>query len=627
MILAAADPITAAEAAPTFASPEVLLTLLIVGGCSAILIFTRLAADAVLTAGLFALLVLGVVPAADGLAGFSNEALFTVAALYVVAEGVRQTGAMARLAGPLLGMPQSQQAAGVRLLLPAAAMSAFMNNTPVVAMLIPAVSDWAKRLGLSVSHLLLPLSYATILGGLCTVLGTSTTIAVNGVLDDPERVAAYGTRSLAFFEIAKVGLPVSLVGLVFLLVGTRRVLPDRKAVLDPSSQPREYAVEMQVQTSGAIDGRTIQQAGLRSLPGLFLAEVEREGNVLKAVSPTTPLAGGDRLVFVGAVSSVVDLKKIPGLQPATDQLGKLAAPRILRGLVEAVVSSRSPLVGQTIRQAGFRTRYNAVVIAVARNGERIPGKIGDIEVSPGDTLLLEAHPNFTAIHRDDRDFLLVSSIDDSAPVRHEKAWVALAVLGVMVAAAIGLDYLKARPSMPFPVPQAQSMFLASVVAAALMVLTRCIRLSEARESIDIPVLVTMASGIGLGHAMEHTHAAELVARGCISAATGSPIASLAVVAALTMVASNFITAKAAAFIALPIALETAVQTGSNPMAFAVAVMVAAACSFATPFGYQTNLMVYGPGGYKTSDFLRMGIPLSALVLATMTVAIAFGWPL
>ena len=262
---------------------------------------------------------------------------------------------------------------------------------------------------------------------------------------------------------------------------------------------------------------------------------------------------------------------------------------------------------------------------MARDGERIPGKIGDIVVAPGDTLLLEAHPNFLDLHRDDKDFLLVSQLADSSPVRHEKATIAISLLIGMVVAAIGLDY--AKSATEWPLPRASSMFIASVVAAMLMVFTRCLRVSEARRAIDLTVLVTMAAGIGLGHAIELTGAARLVAERCISLALGNPLASLSIVAALTIVASNLVTAKAAAFIVLPIALQTAEQTGSNPMAFAVAVMVAAASSFATPFGYQTNLMVYGPGGYKASDFLRLGVPLSLVVWIVMTLAIPLGWPL
>lgn len=596
------------------------LTLGTIGVCTVILTATRFAPDVVLVSGLAFLLVCGVVSPREGLGGFSEEALFTVAALYVVAEGVRQTGAMARLAGPLLGSPSSPAGAAVRLLTPAAAMSAFLNNTPVVAMLIPTVIDWARRLRLSASHLLLPLSYATMLGGLCTILGTSTTILVNGMLGDETFASEFGTRSLGFFEIAWVGLPCCLVGLTFLMVASRRLLKDRRPPIDPVDDARNYTVEMIVDPNGPVAGRTIGQAGLRNLPGVFLAEIERDGNVVSNVSRQTPLAAGDRLVFVGAVGSVVDLKKMPGLSPATEELGKLNSSRLFRGLVEAVVSARSPLVGQTIREAQFRTRYNAVVIAVAREGERIPGKIGDIRVKPGDTLLLETQPDFTTLHRGSRDFLLVSKVDDSAPVRHERAWLALLVLGAMIAGAILIDAYDTRDDGP------SSMFIASLVAAAAMILLRCCTVVEAKRSVDPSVLVTMAAGIGLGHAMDATGAAELVASRSLAVSGGQAWASLAVVGLLTMIASNLITAKAAAVIILPIALRTAQQTGVDPMPFAVAIIVAAASSFATPFGYQTNLMVYGPGGYKANDFLRLGVPLSLVVWIVATGLIPLVWP-
>ena len=623
LAVAAAGALAEATAgAATVSDWRLSLTLAVVVGCTLTLTLSQLAPFAILVGGLLLLLVFDVVPAAAGLHGFSNPALFTVAALYVVAEGIRQTGGMARIASPLLGSPSGGNGAAVRLLAPAAALSAVMNNTPVVAMLIPTVTDWSRRIGRSPAQLLLPLSYATILGGLCTVIGTSTTLTVNELLNDPQTVERFAVRPLTFFEIAKVGVPSLAVGLAFLLLVAPKLLRDRKPALNPSDDRREYTVEMTVDAGGPIDTRTIEKAGLRSLPGVYLAEIERDQSVIKAPGPETPLTGGDRLVFVGAVKSVVDLKRTPGLSPATDQVDKIDSSRILRGLIEAVVSPQSPLSGRTIREAQFRTRYNAVVIAVARNGERIPGKIGDIRVQPGDTLLLEAPPNFYELHRDDRDFLLVSKVDDSAPVRHERAWLAIAILVGMVVVAVALDSVVSRSEKA-----ADSMFVASVLAAGAMVVTRCCRITEALRSVDISVLVTMAAGIGLGSAMQHTGAAAWVAQSGLDLVGESGWRSLAMIAALTMIASNLVTAKAAAFIILPIALQSAEQTGSNPMAFAVAVMVAAASSFATPFGYQTNLMVYGPGGYRASDFLRVGIPLSVLIWLTMIVAIPLGWPL
>lgn len=585
------------------------LTLAVVAAAVGVLTFTRLAPDVVLLSGLAILVVAGVVPFEEGFAGFANEGVWTVAALYVVAEAVRQTGAVTQLLQWILGKPESRLAAQTRVLLPAAAFSAFLNNTPVVAMYLPVLADWAKRLRLSVSHLFLPLSYATILGGLCTIIGTSTTVVVNGYLKK------LGHDPIGFFEIGYAGLPCAVAGIAFLLLATRWLVPQRKPAISAADNPREYTVEMQIPQGSPLHGKTIQQAGLRQLPNLYLTEVERDGNLMTAVGPEVVLERGDRLVFVGAVGSVVDLQKVIGLEPATDQVFKLDSPRRVRCLIEAVVSNTSEAAGRTIRESQFRTRYKAAVIAVARNGERLPGKIGDIRLRAGDTLLIEADPAFYDVHRDDRDFFLVSRVDDSAPLRHEKATATRAILLAMIAA------FALKPVLG--VSQAAAAF----VAAGLAILLRCVRVSEARNAIDLNVLVTMAAGVGVGVAMDRSGAAAMAAGSLTSLGGDSPRAALAAVYGVTMLLTNLITAKAAGPLMLTTALATAETLGTEAAPFAVAVMIAAAACFATPFGYQTNLMVYGPGGYRAGDFVRLGGPLSLVVFATAMLVVPAVWPL
>ena len=589
---------------------EIALTLIFVVGAIAALTFTKASPDLVLSAALTGLILFGVLTPSEAWEGLSNEGLVTVAALYVVAEGVRQTGALTALLQAVLGQPKTALRAQGRVLIPAAVFSAFLNNTPVVAMYLPVLGDWAKRLRLSVSHLYLPLSYATILGGLCTTIGTSTTVVVNSELSKTA-----GQRAVGFLEIAWVGLPCAVVGIFFLLFVSRWLLPERKPAVSQFDNPREYTIEMTVEPGSQLVNKTIQQAGLRSLPGLYLIEIERGGNTLPAVGPEEPLEANDRLVFVGAVSSLVDLQKIPGLAPATTQVFKLDEPRIARGLIEAVVSNSGPIVNQTIRESQFRTRYKAAVIAVARNGERLVGKIGDIRLRAGDTLLLEAPASFYEVNRDSRDFFLVSRVDDSAPPRHERGWVARSIVGGMIGLFAMGDMIGV------------SLVASASLAAGLMILTRCVRTSEARKAIDLNVLVTMAAGIGLGQAMKLSHADQFVAGSLVESVATGPIAGLAIVSATTFVLTNLITAKAAAVLMLPIALSTAAALGCDNTPFAIAVMVAAASSFATPIGYQTNLMVYGPGGYRATDFLRIGIPLSIIVWLVSLIVIPMRWNL
>ncbi|ROO28873.1 potassium transporter TrkA [Salinisphaera orenii MK-B5] len=568
---------------------------------------TRLAADLVLMAGLVTLLVTGVIDPDQAFAGFSNPGVITIGAFYIVVAGLRDTGATQLLVANLLRRPRSIGHAQRQLMLPTTLMSAFLNNTPVVAALIPVINDWARKHELPVSRLMMPLSFAAILGGTCTLIGTSTNLLINALLI--ERGISDG---LGMFELAWVGVPVAIAGIVFIIATSRWLLPNRDAAITELENPREYSVEMLVAADGPLPGQTIEQAGLRQLPGMYLAEIERDGNILAAVSPRQPLQANDRLVFVGIVDSVVDLQKIRGLLPATRQIFKLDAPRPQRVLIEAVVSGSCPLIGRTIRASGFRTQYNAVVLAVARDGERLNRKIGDIELRPGDTLLLEARPSFVQQQRHSKDFFLVSQIENSNPPEHQKAYAAIAVVGVVVGTvAMGLI----------------TILKASLLGAAAMLLIRCTTPDSARRTLDWSLLIAISAAIGIGAAVEDTGLAQGFARALVSLAGQNPYAVMASLFVTTVSISAVVTNNAAAVIMFPIAISLAGGFDASAMPYAIVVIVGASASFLTPIGYQTNLMVYGPGGYRFTDFLRLGAPLTALV-GVMTIAIVpWVWPL
>ncbi|MCC7012674.1 MAG: SLC13 family permease [Planctomycetes bacterium] len=541
-------------------------------------------------------------------AGLGNEALVTVLVLYVVVSGLSRTGAMELVTRPLLGRPKGVVGAQLRLMIPCAGLSAFLNNTPIVAMFMPVVADLAKRSGISPSKLFIPLSFATILGGICTLIGTSTNMVVYGLI-----VAETGKRdALNMFDLAWVGIPCAIAGIAFLALTHRWLLPDRKPSISIGGDPREYTVEMEVDPQSGLVGQSIEQAGLRGLPGMYLAEIEREGRILPAVASTEQLRGGDRLVFVGVVDSIVDLQKIRGLRPATNQVFKLDAPRSERCMIEAVVSNQCPLVGLTIRDGKFRSVYNAAVIAVARSGERLRQKIGDIVLQAGDTLLLEAHPTFADQQRNSRDFFLVSRLEDSTPPRHDKAWLAIAILLAMVVVA-GFEWL--------------SMVHAGLIAAALMLISGCCNANAARRSIDWEVLLTIAAALGIGETMRSTGLADSIAKSAIDAIGDHPFAVLAGVYGVTMLLTEVLSNNATAALMYPIAMATAKSMGLDFHPFLIAIMIAASCGFATPFGYQTNLMVYGPGGYKFTDFLRVGVLLDLLVMGVTLAVLPLVWPL
>lgn len=583
------------------------LTLLVTLACLFILTLTRIGPDIVLMAGLTVLLLCRIITPAEAFSGFANESVLSIAVLYVIAAGLRETGAIHTLVRLLFGRPKSATDAQWRMMLPVTFMSAFMNNTPIVATFLPAVTDWAKQQRISVSKLMLPLSYAAIFGGTCTLIGTSTNLVVDGLLKSQAHMRGFG-----FFELAWIGVPCAVAGIVYVLIVSRWLLPERRPAMAQLENPREYTVEMQVQPDSPLVGQTIQAAGLRQLPGLFLIEIERNEEIMPAVGPATILKGGDRLIFAGITDSIVDLQRIKGLTPATDQVFKLNSPRTARILIEAVISNYSPVSGKSIRAGRFRSRYDAVVIAVARNGTRLHGKIGDITLEPGDTVLLESDPGFIERHTNSRDFLLLRPIEGAVVPRHDKSWIAWTIL-------LGMIIVTATHLLP--------LLVAALVAAGLMLLNRCCSLTTARRSIELEVLIAIAAAFGIGRALETSGAAGALAQFLLDVANGHPWLLLAMIYLVTMLLTEMVTHNAAAIIMFPLAYAATRGLDLNFMPFAVAITMAASASFATPIGYQTNLMVYGPGGYRFSDYLRFGLPLNLLMLAISVSLIPHIWPL
>ncbi|NNJ27329.1 SLC13 family permease [Alienimonas chondri] len=623
-------------------TPEIGLTLGTLAACVLALMFTAAAPDAVLCGGLTLLVACNVVPLADALEGLGNPGLAAVGVLFAVAEGLRQTGAVEYAGRQLLGRPAGVASAVLRVTTPAAIVSAFLNNTPVVAAALPVVSDWSRRHGISPSKVLMPLSFAAVLGGMCTLIGTSTLLVLNGELVKLKEPDGSKHPGLELFDITWVGLPCAILGVAYLAIASKWLLPDRTPAGVNLRDTREYAVEMTLQPGSPMVGETVEGAGLRHLPGAYLLEIVRDApvepragqtdddsppgaaagpppkvehveQVLAAVGPNERLRAGDRLVFVGAVDSVKDLRRLPGLTPAADQTFKLDSnvrSQGARQLVEAVVSDGYPFLNRTVRESRFRSHYNAAIIAVARGGERVVGKIGDIRLRPGDTLLLEAPPGFVKLRRFGKHFFLVSGVEDSVPPRFHKAWIARVILAAMVAA------------MFFDVAPA----LAAAIACGAMIVSRCLLVSEARRAVDWSVLITMAAGLGLGAALDSSGTDDYLAHHLTTLAGKNAYGQMAVVFALTAVLANLITAKAAGVLMFGIAVAVAQGLNLEPLPFVIAVMAAASGVFASPVGFQTNLMVYGPGGYRTSDYLRLGLPLTGLVFAVTMLVIPWVWP-
>ncbi|MQA88686.1 MAG: SLC13 family permease [Gemmatimonas sp.] len=552
------------------------------------------------------LLILGITTTGEALSGFANPAPITVAALFIVARGVEKTGALQPLIRGSLGNGKSVRGGLGRLLLPTAAASAVLNNTPIVAMLAPQVADWAEKRDRSPSWYLIPLSFATILGGTITVIGTSTNLVVSGLLE------AHGMAPIGMFEISLIGIPVTLLGIGILVLAAPNLLPDRRrARRHLQEEIREFAYQAIVEEGGSLDGVSVEEGGLRHLQGVFLVEIDRRGETIAPATPTTLLRGNDRLTFAGRLDMIRDLQTMPGLA-STEEKHTTAFNGTEHAFFEAAVSGASGLVGRTLKESDFRQRYQAAVLAIHRAGVRVNEKLGSVKLKEGDTLLLISDRGFADRWRDHRDFLLVSRSGGTPPAHPRQAVVAMVVtIGMVAIAGLGI--------MPI--------LHAALIGALLMVLTGVIGAAEARSAVDMDVIILIAAAFGIGAAIESSGLAGLIGLGMVTGVSNlGPFAVLLAVTLATVALTELITNNAAAVLIFPIAIASAQAVGADPRPFAIAVAVAASASFLTPIGYQTNTMVYGLGGYRFGDYARLGLPLTLLVILTILLVVPRVWP-
>ncbi len=555
---------------------------------------------ATVLAATVALLVTGVIDETQAFSGFSNSAPLSVAALYVLASAADKTGLLGPLVNRMLGKEgRVTQTSQARLNAPTALLSAFINNTPLVAMLIGQINTWCNQRGVSPSKLLLPVSYAAILGGTLTVIGTSTNLVASGLLQET------GEPPIGIFEITKIsGISVFFAMLVLIFI-VPRLLPTRRAAIEEfTEEMREFTVQMEVVEDGPLDGSTISEAGLRNLRGVFLVEIERDGILLPAVSPGRRLTGGDRLTFAGDSDSVVGFQRTPGLRSAeTQHMLEIDSPQ--HTFFEAVIGADSRLAGRNLAEIGFRGVYQAAVVALHRSGVRIEGGLGRVELEPGDTLLLLAGPDFRIHSRRSRDFLMVTRLGGPPPSATRRA----PFVGLLALAVIGLAAF-----------EVMSILEAALLAAGALLATRTLSFSEAGEAIDFSVILLIAAAFGIGEAMQSTGLAETLAGGLLDVFSGwGDFGIILGLVLATTLLTEVITNNAAVVVVFPIALAVAVSAGLDPRIMAMTIAVVASSSFLTPMGYQTNTMVYGPGGYRFSDYVRAGLPLNITVAIAVTL--------
>lgn len=582
---------------------EAWVTLVIVAGLIVVMARELVQPAFAILLATISLMLLGITTPEQAFSGFSNEAPIAVAALLVLARAVDVSGVFQPLVRFLFGRAQGKWLMA-RVAFPIAALSGFVNNTTLVAMAVPPVLDLCQRRAIPPSRMLIPVSYAAVLGGVTTTIGTSTNLTVSGLL------TAAGMEPLSLLELTPVGVPIAIGGCLAIVFLAGRLLPDRTRTDGEGRGEREFAFSMRVRPGAVADGRSVEEAGLRHLKGVFLVEIDRGGRVIAPVGPEEVLVGGDVLTFVGRVDHVVDLQRTPGLQSTEnrqiDQLGGGS-----HRFYEVVVANSLNLVGRTLRDVGFRATYGAAVLAIHRSGQRIDAKLGEVPLHLGDTLLVLADGDFRDRFRDNPDFLLIAPRRGISPTQPRKA-ITVAVIGIGFIALVGSGVVP--------------ILHGALAAAMLLILSGALTLRQARDAVDLNIVILIAAAFGLGAAVEETGLGAAAAAVLVSVLEPfGPLGALAAVLLATMALTELVSNNAAAVLVFPIALATAASFGVDARPFVVVVALGASLSFLTPIGYQTNLMVYGLGNYRFLDFTLMGIPLNlvAIVITLTLVPLVF----
>lgn len=545
-----------------------------------------------------ALGIAGILTPKEILSGFANEQIIIIIILLLIGDIIRKKGI-------LTGFFEKRVFNGsktytnfmARMSFMIAASSAFLNNTPLVAVMMPYVSSWSKKNQIAASKLLIPLSYAAILGGTATLIGTSTNLIVNGMVAEQSLFPDF--KTLGIFDFAWVGIPMTILGIIYLLLFSNKLLPSNTDSLEKVvSNRREYLVDIRIASNSELIGKSVENANLRNLKSLFLVEVERDEEQFSPISPNFILEGNDILTFAGNTNAIAELiEPESGLTPLEVGMFKNKAKT---HLMEIVVSYNSNLLKKTVKEAHFRSRFDAAVIAIHRNGERINGKLGQVILEAGDVLLLLAGEDFVNLSNHTRDFYPISNLRTYVK---PKALDAIVLIGGLILAII----LSALHIIP--------LFMGVVSLLVIVFVLRIANPKDIQSGIDFDLGLIIALSLALGTAMIKTGVAADLAHGVIGLL--QPFGTLGLLTGIylvTAVLAAYITNKAAVALMFPIALSIAFTEGMSPTPFVLLIAFAAAANFITPIGYQTNLMVYGPGGYRFGDFMKIGLPLTILYM-------------
>ena len=553
-------------------------------------ICTKLPSDFVFLGGMGLLLVSGVIPANAVLGSFSSSTVVLIGALFVVVCGLVHTGFLQWVVRYCLGSPKSYNKAIVRLMLPVAALSSFLNNTAVVALFTGVVRLWVKKLGIAPSKLLIPLSYASGMGGICTLIGTPPNLLISGFYTKETGIA------LSLFTPTLVGLFCLIVG-VLSIIALSRFLPVRQSPEDALQGTGEYTIELMVPTMSPLVGKTVKEAGLDNVDGGHLIEIIRmDCEVITAVEDDEFIFGGDRLIFSGDVEKILALREKHQLVNATHHIFSLDEVDLNRKLRMVTVGYKSSFIGSCMCNTSFEEDNNLVLVAIAREGGVVKGSPREVEMKAGDTLLLDCSQHFKVDSYSKYNLL---EMDSTSLYKPDVRTLYSSLIMIAMVAVSSLGYL--------------TLLQAAFIAAFAMIACRFCTIEQARESIDWRLLMIFAGSISLGTAIQDTGIAEWISHGILVLCDGSALVALAGICLIGTFITEFTSNTATAAIFFPIAYQTAVNMNVNPLTFCVALMVAVSSSFATPIGSPTHMIVYGPGGYRFSDFARIGIPMNFII--------------
>ena len=580
------------------------ITIVTVLGMFSILLFTKWRSDVVFLGAIGVLYVTGVLDAKEAFSGFSGTSVVTVGVLFVIVAGLMHTGVLHYMVKYLLGQPSSYAKAVARLMLPVAFLSSFLSNTTVVALFVKIVKMWAKKLGISPSKLLIPLSYASGMGGVCTLIGTPPNLIISGLYEENTG------HAMNILATTIPGLFCLAIG-VLSIIAMRKLLPDRKAPESAFESTGEYTVELQVPSDNPFIGQTLGEAGLYHIKGGSLIKMYHFDDTPLPVTEDEPLMGGDHLIYAGQIDELYEMTVKHQLFSADHHAFSINEKDMEDQVRTAYVTFGSSLIGSTIASSGFEKKNNMVLVAVSRLGERIKEAPRDVVLQAGDTLLLVCPKHFDPDSSTLKDKIQFFDSDDVPNIGYGTLISTAIMIAMVVVSALGI------------MPLLQCAFL----AAAAMLICRCCNMEQAMRAVNWEILMVFAGSAVLGLAIQKTGIAEWMANGILNVCGTNPFVVMTAICFVGTFITEFISNTAAGAMFFPIMYEAAEKLGYEPFPFLIALMISVSSSFATPIGSPTHMLVYGPGGYRFSDFLRIGLLMNIIILAANIFIVNIIYPL